>query len=122
MRDRPWALIAGSAQGLGESFTLLLARQGFNLILADRNEEALGKIVREVVRKYDVKVVSLCVDLGERDAWKVCLKAMQDAGCGIQDAGYRMRVAGGGMQDAGYRMRDAGYRMRDAGCRMKEIT
>ncbi len=116
MRDGPWALIAGSAQGLGESFTLLLARQGFNLILADREEEALGKIVREVVRKYDVKVVSLCVDLGERDAWKVCLKAMQDAGCGIQDAGYRMRVAGCGMQDAGYRMRDAGYRMRDAGC------
>ena len=94
MRDGPWALIAGSAQGLGESFTLLLARQGFNLVLVDREEEALRKIVREVVTKYDIKVVSMCVDLGERDAWRVCLKAMQDAGTGMQDAGCKMQDAG----------------------------
>ena len=92
MKDGPWALIAGSAQGLGESFTLLLASQGFNLVLVDREEEALRKIVREIVTKYDIKVVCLCVDLGDKDAWRICLKAMQDAGSGMQDAGCRMMV------------------------------
>ncbi|MEI6889923.1 MAG: SDR family NAD(P)-dependent oxidoreductase [Bacteroidales bacterium] len=83
MEQAQWALIAGSAEGLGEAFTLLLAEQGFNLILVDRDEEALGKIVRKVVKEFDIKVVSLCLDLGEQDAWKVCMDAVRDAGCGM---------------------------------------
>ncbi len=101
MEQAQWALIAGSAGGLGEAFTLLLAEQGFNLILADRDEEALGKIVTKIVTKYDIKVVSLCVDLADENAWRVCMDAVRDAGCGMQDAGCGMQDAGCGMQDAG---------------------
>ena len=92
MEQAQWALIAGSAGGLGEAFTLLLAEQGFNLILADRDEEALGKIVTKIVTKYDIKVVSLCVDLADENAWRVCMDAVRDAGCGMQDAGCGMLV------------------------------
>jgi len=81
MNEGQWALIAGSAEGLGEAFTLQLARRGFNLILVDRREEPMKKIAEQVVRKYERKTIMLQLDLGVPDAWKDCLTAMQDTGC-----------------------------------------
>jgi len=101
MEQSQWALIAGSAGGLGEAFTLLLASQGFNLILVDREREGLEKIGRKVVKEYGIKVTSLCIDLGEQYAWKVCMEAIRDAGTVIQEAGTRMQDAGSGMPYTG---------------------
>ncbi len=81
MEEGQWALIAGSAEGLGEAFTESLAAQGVNLILLDRKEDALNEIVKEVVRKHGIKIVPLCIDLADENAWKVCMDAMRDAGC-----------------------------------------
>ncbi|MEI8005151.1 MAG: SDR family NAD(P)-dependent oxidoreductase [Bacteroidota bacterium] len=83
MKEGQWALIAGSAEGLGKAFTELLAGQGFNLILVDHNEEALGEIGKKAVRKYGIKTVALHLDLAGEDAWKICMDAMRDAGCGM---------------------------------------
>jgi short-subunit dehydrogenase len=83
MKEGQWALIAGSAEGLGEAFTESLAAQGFNLILLDRQEEALKKIVLKVVRKYGIKTLKLQLDLADDDAWKICMDAIKNTGCGM---------------------------------------
>jgi len=81
MKEGQWAMIAGSAEGLGEAFTTLLAEQGFNLILADFQESALKKIAGKVEKEYRVETVTLCIDLADKDAWKMCMGLIQDTGC-----------------------------------------
>ncbi|MCX6282774.1 MAG: SDR family NAD(P)-dependent oxidoreductase [Bacteroidetes bacterium] len=83
MKEGKWAMIAGSADGLGEAFTESLAAQGFNLILIDRQEEALNEIVLKVERKYGIKTVKLQLDLADEDAWKICMGPMQETGCSM---------------------------------------
>ncbi len=83
MKEYQWALIAGSAEGLGKAFTELLAGQGFNLILVDHNEEALGEIAKKVVRMYGIKTETLCIDLAGEDAWKICMDTIRDVACGM---------------------------------------
>ncbi len=104
MEEVQWALIAGSAEGLGEAFTTLLAAQGFNLILVDRGREALEKIERKVVKEYGIKVTSLCVDLGEQDAWKVCMDAVRNPESRLRDPGSGVQNEGSGIQDGGCTM------------------
>ncbi len=81
MKEGQWAMIAGSADGLGESFTTLLAAQGFNLVLIDRQPEALKKTAEKVEKKYRVKTLLSCIDLAGEDAWKICMGLIQETGC-----------------------------------------
>ncbi len=84
MKEGQWAMIAGSADGLGESFTTLLAAQGFNLVLIDRQPEALKKTAEKVEKKYRVKTLLSCIDLAGEDAWKICMGLIQETGCRIK--------------------------------------
>ncbi|MCX6281331.1 MAG: SDR family NAD(P)-dependent oxidoreductase [Bacteroidetes bacterium] len=81
MKEGKWAMIAGSADGLGEAFTILLAEQGFNLILADFQESALKKTAAKVEKEFGVQTLTLYIDLAAEDAWKICMKLIQDMGC-----------------------------------------
>ncbi|MCX6287233.1 MAG: SDR family NAD(P)-dependent oxidoreductase [Bacteroidetes bacterium] len=83
MKEGQWALIAGSAEGLGEAFTTLLAAQGFNLILADRQEEPLKKIADKIERKNGIKTVRLRIDLADDSAWETCMNAARAVDCRI---------------------------------------
>ena len=81
MKDSQWALIAGSAEGLGKAFTELLAGQGFNLIMADRDAKHLDKLAREVSRNFGISVRSLLVDLGDKNAWEACMNEARAVDC-----------------------------------------
>jgi len=81
MKDSQWALIAGSAEGLGKAFTELLAGQGFNLIMADKNAELLNKLAGEVSLNFGISVRQLLVDLGEKNAWEACMNEARAVDC-----------------------------------------
>ncbi len=76
-----WALVAGAAEGIGEGFTTVLAASGFNIILADRNEQAMQALALKTGREYHVETVLIHLDLAREDAAAQCLKAVTATGC-----------------------------------------
>ncbi len=76
-----WALVAGAAEGIGEAFTLGLARRGFNLILIDNNEKNLKVTENKVKTGFGVQTITLHLDLGRNDAANTILRETGKVGC-----------------------------------------
>lgn len=83
MKDSQWALIAGSAEGLGKAFTEVLAGQGFNLIMVDKDAELLDKLAGEVSLNFGINVRRLHLDLGEKNAWEACMNEARAVDCSL---------------------------------------
>ena len=58
-----WALVTGASSGIGYELSKILAREGYNLILVSRNEEALQKLATELRAKHDVLARVIAKDL-----------------------------------------------------------
>lgn len=76
-----WALVAGGAEGIGEAYSLALARRGFNLIVLDNKKESIEKVDSKIRSDHGVEVEKLIVDLVEEDAHKRILDAVEKRGC-----------------------------------------
>jgi len=63
-----WALVAGAAIGLGESFCVALAKQGINLFMIDNREEQLISLSCKLAKEYGIQTVPFCIDLFQTDA------------------------------------------------------
>src|SRR5262249_11331899 len=66
-RYGPWGLVAGAAAGLGIEWSRQLAREGLDLVLVDRDPEALGAAAREIENAHRVAVRPAALDLGRPD-------------------------------------------------------
>lgn len=54
-----WAVVTGATDGIGREYALQLANKGFNIFLASRSPEKLGKVAGEIGefrRNVDEKV------------------------------------------------------------------
>jgi short-subunit dehydrogenase len=76
-----WALVAGAAEGIGEAFTVSLAMQGFNIILADNKGTAMESLAHTVRVNYKVATRQLLLDLSHQDAPDRCLAEANASGC-----------------------------------------
>ena len=63
-----WALIAGAAIGLGESFCVALAKKGINLFMIDNREEQLMNLSGKLAKAYGIQTKPFCIDLFQTDA------------------------------------------------------
>lgn len=61
----PAACIAGAAEGLGEAYSLTLARLGFRLVLVDRNADALHRLAGRLKTEYQTETELITGDLGD---------------------------------------------------------
>ncbi len=84
-RDRygPWALVAGSAVGLGAEWARQLAARGLDVILLDRDEATLDTLAREIESTHRVAAVPLTVDLARRDLVALLRPALGDREVGL---------------------------------------
>lgn len=73
-----WALIAGAAVGLGESFSTHLAKMGFNLVMVDNRKNELSRLSHQLVEKYNIRVLPLTIDLFEKDSVEIIMKKTAD--------------------------------------------
>ena len=60
---KKWALVTGATAGIGESFTRLLAAQGFNLVLVARDETRLHERAQGLKDKFGAESVVIVADL-----------------------------------------------------------
>ncbi len=59
------ALVTGATAGIGEATAMLLAENGYRLIITGRRQERLDKFKDQLGRLTDVR--SLCFDIRNRD-------------------------------------------------------
>ena len=60
---KKWALVTGASSGIGESFTRLLAAEGFNLVLVARDEVRLHERAAGLKSKYGADSIVIVADL-----------------------------------------------------------
>lgn len=60
---KKWALITGATAGIGESFSRLLAKEGYNLIINARDEARLHERAASLREKFGIEVEVLPADL-----------------------------------------------------------
>jgi NAD(P)-dependent dehydrogenase (short-subunit alcohol dehydrogenase family) len=74
LRDRV-AIVTGAAQGMGLATAQEFAREGAISVLVDVNEPKLERAL-EGVREIDHRAVSRVMDVSEKRAWEVMVKAI----------------------------------------------
>ena len=60
---KKWALVTGATAGIGESFTRLLAAEGFNLVLVARDEVRLNERATGLKEKFGADSIVIVADL-----------------------------------------------------------
>jgi short-subunit dehydrogenase len=90
-----WALVTGATVGIGESFTRLLASNGYNIALVARDEVRLHERAGALREKYGIQTFVLPADLATKGGVKLVEKYIQsyeievlinNAGFGINKA------------------------------------
>jgi len=60
-----WALVTGANSGIGAGFTRQLAKEGYNIVLVGRREQALQQASAELRQAYPVETREIVVDLSQ---------------------------------------------------------
>lgn len=77
------ALVAGSSQGIGRAVAETLAREGANIGLAARGDEALNRGAREICERHGVGVMAVPCDLSRREGITALVTGVRKAFGGI---------------------------------------
>ena len=70
------ALITGASSGIGKATAIELAREGFNLVICGRRQDALDELQQELQKK--VKVHSLRFDVREKEEVKKAIEGLPE--------------------------------------------
>lgn len=62
------ALITGASSGIGKEFVTIFAQNGYNLVLAARNKEALQEISKATEDKFNNKIEVVAIDLSVKES------------------------------------------------------
>jgi len=87
-----WAIVVGSAEGLGEAYTNALAKRKMNLILVDNQLEKLTAISEKITTDFGIETVQLHLDLKDGNAVELMLKEIKKTDCRllIYNAAYSL--------------------------------
>ncbi|ARK30163.1 acetoin reductase [Halalkalibacter krulwichiae] len=77
MNQQKTAVITGSAQGIGKGIALRLAKDGFNIVLNDLNEDLLHETVREFETKQ-IKVAAFVGDAAKQNDQRALVEKAVD--------------------------------------------
>jgi short-subunit dehydrogenase len=88
----PWALIAGSAEGLGEAWSTALAKRGMNLLMIDNQEKKLTALSDKLSNEYDIQTKTLIIDLADTGCISKMMEMLMDNECRllIYNAAYSL--------------------------------
>jgi 3-hydroxy acid dehydrogenase/malonic semialdehyde reductase len=72
------ALITGATSGIGRSTALLLAKNGYDIIITGRRQERLDTLSAEIKNKTKVNVLALCFDVRNLDEVTKNIQSLKD--------------------------------------------
>ncbi|KAM5568045.1 very-long-chain 3-oxoacyl-CoA reductase 1-like [Rosa sericea] len=89
-----WAIVTGSAQGIGKVLALELASKGLNLVLIDKNHSALEATSNEIHGEFGgkVEIKNMVIDLAKLSGEEIA-KAIEEGIKGL-DVGVLINNAG----------------------------
>jgi len=61
--NQQYALVTGGTSGIGYELAKLLAKDGFNLVIAARNQGELSLVSKEFTKQYGIEVITISKDL-----------------------------------------------------------
>jgi short-subunit dehydrogenase len=87
---RKLALITGAASGLGFEFCRLLAADGYDLVMVDKNQYGLEHSAHKLQQSYGISIETLAKDLGRNNAASELYKEVEarDFDVLINNAGF----------------------------------
>jgi short-subunit dehydrogenase len=90
-----WALVTGATAGIGESFTRLLAREGFNIVLVARDETRLQERAASLREKFSIECEIVVADLSTNDGCERVERYIKDNRIDvlINNAGFGLNKA-----------------------------
>ncbi len=77
----PWVLLAGAAEGLGEAFTLALAKRGVNIVMVDKKAERLMSLSQRIESEFKIQTIVIEIDLEKQTATKEIMHTIRDINC-----------------------------------------
>ncbi|KAF8493730.1 3-ketoacyl-CoA reductase [Russula emetica] len=85
-----WAVVTGASDGIGREFAIQLARAGFNVLLAARNQAKLDSVVDDIVNECGngsggVQTKTFVVDFASEDdaRWEALLEELKPIEVGV---------------------------------------
>lgn len=78
-----WALVCGSAEGMGAAYAGRLAREGFDLVLLDMNAPALDAQAKRLQAEFGIETRTLACDLSKPALVSAALDALADVEVGL---------------------------------------
>ncbi len=76
-----WCLVAGAAEGLGEAYSLTLAKRGLNLIMVDLQKDMLDNLARKLESKFGIQTIIMNLDLASTDSVEVLMEVISETKC-----------------------------------------
>jgi short-subunit dehydrogenase len=77
----PWALILGAAEGIGEAYSLALAKEGLNLVMVDKNESSLNLLAQKLQFEYSIKCKTITLNLRDEKATETIMNMLAHIDC-----------------------------------------
>ncbi|KAH9979801.1 3-ketoacyl-CoA reductase [Russula compacta] len=82
-----WAVVTGASDGIGREFAIQLARAGFNVLLAARNQAKLDAVVDDIIKECDggVQTKTFVIDFASADEmrWEALLGELKPIEVGV---------------------------------------
>ena len=76
-----WALVVGSAEGLGEAYSTALAKRNVNLIMVDNQQKSLTNLAKQLETDFNIETRALHLDLSDSDAVKKMMTEIDKVDC-----------------------------------------
>lgn len=94
-KNQSIAIVTGAASGIGLEFARLLAREGYDLLLADADSIGLRKAAYELRQQTDIEVLTVATDLTGAGAAQQIMSL-----CGQRQVEFLVNNAGFGLKGA----------------------
>ena len=78
-----WAILAGSAEGLGEAFSRALAQRKMNLVMVDHQDEKMRKLAKQLEKEYGISTRCIHLDLSDSNAAGKIMEVAGQVGCSL---------------------------------------
>ena len=79
----PWAVLIGAAEGIGEAYSISLAKRGMNVLMVDKSNHSLLKLAEKIAQEYGVKTKSIALDLYEEEAVSIIINEVEKMNCSL---------------------------------------